>query len=317
MTDVVPFTSASELPLSQARIAILGLGLMGGSLALALHGFCARLLGVDRDLHVLDLAQKNGLVDAAYNAPGPALAQADLVVLAVPVRTILRFLTELPGLHPGTAVVFDLGSTKSAIAEAMTRLPARFDPIGGHPMCGKEKTGLAYAEAGLFKEAPFALAPFPRTSSRARRLALEIVQAVGARPVWIDPEIHDAWVAATSHLPYLVASALAACTPPEAAPLIGPGYRSTSRLAASSVEMMVDILHTNTAPVLAALSRFKSQLNLLEECLLAGDESRLAKLLDQTSQHQAELFGANQVATDLTERGDGMQASARRTGEEP
>jgi prephenate dehydrogenase len=137
-------------------------------------------------------------------------------------------------------------------------------------MCGK-KASLVYAEAGLYREATFALTPLERTSQSARSLAQQLVLAVGAHPLWIDAETHDRWVAATSHLPYLLANSLAAATPLDAVPLVGPGFRSTARLAPSSLTMMVDILATNRQNIQESLQRFRQRLDTIEQSLEAGD----------------------------------------------
>jgi prephenate dehydrogenase len=265
--------------LSAARIAVVGLGLMGGSLAMALHGQCAALYGVDPDPQAVALAIEKRIVDRAACDPAGLLPDADVIILAAPVRAILSELRRLPDLHPGQAVVFDLGSTKRRIVEAMQVLPDRFDPIGGHPMCGKEKGSLANAEAGLFRDAPFALTPLGRTSQRARRLARALALALGARPLELDAETHDAWVGATSHLPYLVANALAAAVPPEARPMAGPGLRSTTRLAPSPSTMMLDILTTNRDHILAALAGYRHRLDALESALQTGDDAGLLAAL--------------------------------------
>lgn len=277
--------------LPEARVAILGLGLMGGSLAMALRGRCAVLLGFDPDPGTLDLARRLGIVAQASADPAGILPQADVVVLAAPVRAILSLLRSLPELHPGEAVVLDLGSTKAGIVAEMERLPARFDPIGGHPMCGKETSSLENAEAGLYRGAAFVFTPLERSSEKARVLAGEIARAVGAQPLFLDPHVHDHWVAATSHLPYLVAAALALATPVEASPLIGPGFRSTARLAASSPEVMVDVLATNRENVLACLRGFREQLDVLEATLAGQDEDGLAATLARGARHLAELSG--------------------------
>lgn len=279
-----------DLPrLDQCVMAILGLGLMGGSLALALRGKCAALLGVDPDPQTVELALERRVVDQASVSPHDLLSQADVVVLAAPVGAILTLLRALPDLHPGAAVVLDLGSTKGEILRVMDSLPSRFDPLGGHPMCGKEKATLAHAEAGLYRDAPFALAPLDRTTPRARSLADQLVQAVGARPLWIDAETHDRWVAATSHLPYLLANTLAAATPLDARPLVGPGLRSTARLAPASLTMMVDILATNRANVLAAVQRYRQILDVVEHSLLSGDLEALRAQLAQGAASYAAL----------------------------
>jgi len=285
------------LRLEERVVAILGLGLMGGSLALALRGRCAALIGVDPDPQVVELALSRRVVDRAAVSPHGLLSQADLVILAAPVGAILSLLGALPDLHTGTAVVLDLGSTKRDILNAMQALPPRFDPLGGHPMCGKEKASLASAEAGLYRGAPFALTPLERTTPRARRLAEQLVQAVGARTLWIDAETHDRWVAATSHLPYLLANTLAAATPLEAVPLVGPGFRSTTRLAPATLTMMMDILTTNGENILESLQRFRETLDTIEHSLNIGDMETLRLQLAQGANSYAALVsveGANE-----------------------
>lgn len=278
-----------SLRLDQQVVAILGLGLMGGSLALALRGKCKALLGIDPDPQVVALALERQVVDRASVSPRELLPQSDLVILAAPVGVILSLLRALPDLHPGPAIVLDLGSTKREIVGAMQALPGRFDPLGGHPMSGKEKGTLANAEAGLFQDAPFALAALERSSPEARRIAEQLVRAVGARPLWIDAETHDRWVAATSHLPYLLANTLAAVTPLEAKPLVGPGLRSTTRLAPASLTMMVDILATNRENVIERLQHFRHALESVEQSLLAGDMEMLRDRLALGAASYAEL----------------------------
>lgn len=262
-----------------ATVAIIGLGLMGGSLALALRGRCAHLLGVDCDPAIVALALERQVVEAASTDPAALLPQADLVVIAVPVRASIAILHRLPELHPGNALVIDLGSTKSRVVQAMAALPGRFDPLGGHPMCGKETGTLANAEAGLYRQAPFALVPLPRTTQRARQVAMELTALLGAHPLWLKAEEHDQWVAFTSHLPHLLATALVLSTPSACAPLAGPGFRSSSRLAAGSAEMRVDIYATNGPAVLEALACYREQLDTLEDLVRRGDLEGLRSLL--------------------------------------
>jgi prephenate dehydrogenase len=277
--------------LAGARVAIVGLGLMGGSLALALRGHCRELLGIDPDPQVVDLALSERIVDRASLDPAALLPQADLVILAAPVRAILHLLADLPALHPGSPLVMDLGSTKTEILAAMQTLPVRFDVLGGHPMCGKEKSSLAEAEARIYTGAAFALVALERTSLAGRTLAEELVHAAGARPLWLAAAEHDRWVAATSHLPYLVAGALAACTPPEVAPLVGPGFRSTARVAGTSPSMMLDVITTNRAAILDALQRFRGQIDALEACLANMDLDALHASLVRGAQSYQALTG--------------------------
>jgi len=276
--------------LSSARVAILGLGLMGGSLALALQGKCAGLVGADPQASARRLAMEGNVVERVSADPAEILPEADVVILAAPVQAIIDLIGRLPTLHPGRAMVLDLGSTKRQIMDAMGGLPKRFDPIGGHPMCGKEKSSLAYAEATLFQGAPFAFTPLDRTSKQTRASADKLARAIGAVPLWIDAETHDLWTAATSHLPYLLANALAICTPLEVRAMVGPGFRSTARLSASSPGMMLDILATNRKNILASLEKYSDQIDILKDLLEREDFSALQVLLAKGAERYEDFF---------------------------
>ena len=279
--------------LASASIAILGLGLMGGSLAMALRGKCHQLLGIDSNQDTLTLAKRIALCDRISSDPSELLPDADLVILAAPIRQILRLLRDVPGYTQESPIILDLGSTKTEIVRAMNALPPRFDPIGAHPMCGKEHSSLVEAESTLYVGAPFALVPLPRTSTRARAAAHQLVLAVGAHPLWLNEITHDRWVAATSHVPFLIANALAFSTPPEVAPMIGPGYRSTTRVSTSPASVMLDILSTNRGNILEGLSRFKGQLDHLETLLREENQDELATALDSGAHRQKQLLIAS------------------------
>jgi len=274
------------------RVAIIGLGLMGGSMALALRGHCQTLLGIDISLDTLALASQMTLCDHLTANSAELLPEADLIILATPVNVILKLLADLPYLTNGSPVVLDLGSTKARIADAMLALPKRFDPIGGHPMCGKECSSLAEADAGLYRGASFALTPLPRTNQRARQIAKALVELLGARPIWLDEKLHDRWVASTSHAPFLIANALAAATPLEVAPLVGPGYRSTTRVSTTSPAVMLDVLTTNRENILESLSRFKNQVDTLEALLQVENIKELEAQLLRGAERQKQILDA-------------------------
>ena len=274
--------SEDGFSLQDSTVAIIGLGLMGGSLALALKKHCRAIYGIDSHRATLELALSKNIVDRADIDPAKLLPEADLIILATPVPAILALLLRLPDLMPNPCILFDLGSTKSHILEAMSRLPERFDPIGGHPICGKEKLSLENAEGGLFQSAPFVLAALSRTTSRAYQAAQQIILAVGAQAIKMDAAEHERVLAFTSHLPFLVASALAASAPEEAVKLVGSGFRSTSRLAGTPSSMMLGVLESNRENVLAAIGRLQNELTAFESALSSKDSKELLFLLDRS-----------------------------------
>jgi prephenate dehydrogenase len=280
--------SQPDFTLGQARVAIVGLGLMGGSLALGLRGRCAALYGIDTHPATLELAVSQHIVDEADSDPATLLPKADVVILAAPVPVILDLLEQIPSYTSNPCIVMDLGSTKRLVVEAMTHLPERFDPIGGHPICGKERLSLANAERTLYYAAPFLLTPLERTSSRALYAAHQIIEALGAKPKVLDAVEHDRILASTSHLPFLVSSALALATSQEVAPFIGPGFKSTSRLAGTPASMMLGVLQTNRENVVTVLQGMQTKLAEIETALSASDFSKLEALLnDAQSKYQA------------------------------
>lgn len=267
--------------LADCRLTVIGLGLMGGSLAMALKGRVRSIHGVDRRAEVAEKAVELGAVDEAGTDPAPALAACDLAVLAVPVRSCLDLIGRFGQDLPPPPRLLDLASTKTEVVRAMGRLPDAVDPLGGHPLCGKESAGLEAAEKSLYEGAAFALVPLQRTSDQLRALGNELVRALGGRSLEIGAVEHDFITALTSHVPYLLAAALVAGadraerdgTPPDQ--LLASGFHDTSRLAASDVTMMLNILVTNRRNVLRQLDLVQSELVQLRDLLARGDDDEL------------------------------------------
>ncbi|HUE99132.1 MAG TPA: prephenate dehydrogenase/arogenate dehydrogenase family protein [Anaerolineales bacterium] len=268
--------------LQDSKVAIVGLGLMGGSLALALKGKCAALYAIDSDRATLELALTKKIVDQAGTDPITLLPQADLVILATPVPAIINFIQKLPSLLQKPCIVLDLGSTKQDIVQAMAALPDHFDPIGGHPICGKEKPGLENADANLYQDAPFVVTTLERTSRRAKSAVEKIISIIGARLVEMDAEDHDRILASTSHLPFLLSSALALSTPQKFASLVGTGFKSTSRLAGTSSQMMIGVLKSNRENILSSIGSFRNSLNRIEVALQNENYAQLELVLNQS-----------------------------------
>jgi prephenate dehydrogenase len=198
------------------RVAIVGLGLLGGSWGLALKkaGFTGRIVGYARRADTRERALQEGAVDEQFADVNEAVHEADLVILATPVAVILDHLTRLaPHLSP-RALITDVGSTKRRICERAAELYTH-EPLflGGHPMAGKERSGIENADAELFVNARYVLTPTkPEDLADARVQAFRaLVEAIGARPITSDPASHDSAVAFLSHLPQLLSSGLASC----------------------------------------------------------------------------------------------------------
>lgn len=276
-------------PLPEARIAIVGLGLMGGSLAMALHGKCQKLIGVDNDPETIEYAKNLNIFSEVTSNPAEGIPKANVIILATPVGMILQLIQQLPDLHPEPAIVLDIGSTKGEIMARYEQLPHRFDPIGGHPMCGKETFSIQYADPSIYMDAAFAFCPLDRTTEEARLFADQLAAAIGARPIWMDAETHDSWAAAISHLPYLLSLTLALSTPVEAKTLIGPGYKSVVRLAGKPSSMMIDILKTNRDQILQSGKQFYEQFLEISRLIDNSDYETIAQLID-SGRHKRDIL---------------------------
>lgn len=267
------------------RVAVIGLGLIGGSFvkAIRLAGIAECIIGYDRAADTLSAALADGALDEGAESPHAAVATADVVVLATPVRVILSLLEELAPALPPRACVFDLGSTKREIVAAMNRLPVGISAIGGHPMAGKTHGGWAGTDGTLFHNAPFALCATERTPVVEGSWAEQMVRAIGAKPLFLNPIDHDEAVARVSHLPYILSSTLVRAAQPSGAArqLAAGSYRDTSRVSAHDPRMYGDILLTNRDNVLAAIRRAQSVLSELELALETGDEEALKRWMAQ------------------------------------
>jgi prephenate dehydrogenase len=242
------------------KIGIVGLGLVGGSIALASRVVwpASLVIGVDNK-DVLETAMRLHAIDVAADDL-IVLAEADLVVLAAPVRQNIALLTELDDNVRQAAVITDTGSTKRAIADAARVLPARFTFIGGHPLGGAAKGGLEHASPDLFKGRPWLLTPSGDAGGPAVERLSAFASALGAEPRIVDAGTHDRLLAFLSHLPQLTASALMAvvgeAVGKDGLSLAGRGLADSTRLASSPPEIWKDIAATNADELGAALDTF-------------------------------------------------------------
>jgi prephenate dehydrogenase len=256
-------------------VAIVGLGLLGGSWGLALKkaGFTGRIVGSARRAETRDQALSEGAVDEGFTDVTEAVHGADLVILATPVAVILDHLVRLqPHLSP-RALITDVGSTKRRICERAAELYAQRPLfLGGHPMAGKERSGLENADARLFENARYVLTPLkPEHLDDARVQAFRVlVAAVGARPLTSDAATHDLAVAYLSHLPQLLSSGLASLIEEKhtakdvSLELAASGFRDLTRLADSPYSVWRDICLTNTENIQMALDALIQKLESIK-----------------------------------------------------
>jgi prephenate dehydrogenase len=197
---------------------------------------------------------------------------------------------------PQGCVLIDLGSTKAQIMAEMARLPDHVQPLGGHPMCGKEVSGIEVADPTLYQGQTFILTPLPRTSEGALALGRQLARAIGAHPLVLEAQRQDFLVGTVSHLPYMLACALVATADattsadPAAWEIVAGGFRDTSRVAGSDVTMMLDILMTNQEEVLKAVATCQAQLASLADLVGNGDEDALRDALSAIRETRLEMF---------------------------
>ncbi len=257
---------------------------------------CKRVVALLRRAEAVEEAEAAGAVDWATTDPAAALKEADIVVFATPVRVLLKQLRDYAPLFKPQAVITDMGSTKQEITQALAQLPDQLYPIGSHPMCGKEVTGLSAADASLYNGATWVISPLENTPVEVFRLIETLARSLGAVPLQLDPTRHDRLVAAISHLPYLLSSALvlAAQTVAEEDEQLwqvaASGFKDTSRLAASDVTMMMDILLTNQDAVQMMIGRVGDQLSSLSDAISKGSEDELRVLLERAGFQRRSLY---------------------------
>ncbi|MDQ3784348.1 MAG: prephenate dehydrogenase [Actinomycetota bacterium] len=278
------------------HVAVVGTGLIGGSIALGLRRSrtTASVVGYDDDPASMKAALDTGALTSAAASPEEAVSGADLVVLAMPVDQVPVACDLLANAVPRAAIITDVGSAKvDVVAHGEAAFGEWF--VGGHPMAGSERHGIGAAEAELFDSAWWILTPTPRTSPTAYRGVAHLATELGAKAVAVDPLVHDTLVARLSHLPQLTASALVetAATAGDRDALLGlaaGGFRDVTRIAASNPDLWVAILRSNRAAVLEALGALRGRLARLGGMIEAGDWAQLREFLDAARRARLDLF---------------------------
>jgi cyclohexadieny/prephenate dehydrogenase len=277
-------------------ISIIGLGLMGASLAMALRkrGYAGRLVAYARKAETRAEALARGIVDEAFDDPDAAVQNATLVVLCAPIRACADLAADIaPILKPGTLVT-DVGSTKGWICRQMAGIlpPGVF--VGSHPIAGSEKQGLQAAAADLYEGALTVVATHLDVPEEAARRVADLWEAAGARICRMEPEDHDRLLARTSHLPHVAAAALAKAIGRDSAEQVGlfcgSGFYDSTRVASGSIAMWHDILMTNAPAVAEELRAFKAEVERVYDDLQAGRFGDVAAFLERARAARAELL---------------------------
>jgi prephenate dehydrogenase len=270
------------------RLGLVGLGLLGGSVAKAARtlGLADEIVAVGRDRERLEPARLDGVVDRVTTDLREGVAGADFCLLATPVATLVALLPEVWRALPSDAVLTDVGSTKTAIVRAAERLegerPLAF--VGSHPMAGSEQAGYRVSRPDLFRGATVIITPTERTDSHAVKRVGEFWEALGGRLVTLDPVTHDRATAAISHLPHLVADALVDAVvrmDPRFFEVAGRGFKDTTRIAASDARVWREIFQENRAGLTEALAAFRGALEELERLVASGDAAAIEAALDR------------------------------------
>ncbi|MBI2441723.1 MAG: prephenate dehydrogenase/arogenate dehydrogenase family protein [Lentisphaerae bacterium] len=283
------------------RVAIIGLGLMGGSLGLAIKqkGLCRSVAGFARRAETRELALELGIVDQVFERAPDAVQGADVVVFCTSVSSIPELLdTCREQLAPET-VLTDVGSCKVEIVRRVEALfrrrPVPF--VGGHPIAGSERQGIGAATAVLYQNALVALTPTRRTAPEARAQVERLWQGVGAKVQVMSPQVHDRLLAKTSHLPHLVAALLAACVgrnqPERIGPFCGSGFFDTTRIAEGDPLLWRDIICANRSEVSDELRAFSKQVGHLLDILKTDDPEMIERFLQISRERRRALIPRN------------------------
>jgi prephenate dehydrogenase len=265
-------------------LTIVGVGLIGGSIGLAARqrGLAERIIGVGRQRSSLDRALAVGAIDEGCLDLKQGVQRAELAVFCTPVdRIVEQVLAAATACAPGT-LLMDAGSTKTVIVKALEgRLPPGVAFVGSHPLAGSEKQGPEHADPRLFQERLTIVTPTEKTEPDALVRTKAFWQALGARVCVMPPEVHDRALAMTSHLPHLLASALAGILPAEYHDLTATGFRDTTRVAAGDPGLWSGIFAQNREALLQALAQLRGRLDEFQKALTAEDQQTINNLLGQ------------------------------------
>jgi prephenate dehydrogenase len=288
---------------SKKTVGIVGLGLMGASLARAFRdtGDFQSVVGYDEDPAAVRRARDEECVDDVLDTAADVARNADLLVLCTPVQQIIVYLEELgQEIRPGT-IVMDIGSTKVAVTEAMAKvLPDGVIPIGGHPMTGPATAGVQGPSGEMYKDRVFVLTPTDKTSSETVAWCTEALTRIGARVEVLEAERHDRLVSIVSHLPRMIPVPLLSLAIDDPDPMVttlpAGGFRESTRKATGNLDMWVDVLVTNNTHIVETMRRFAREVDAVADKISEADPAALREILTDADNRWHGLFGSEGVS---------------------
>jgi prephenate dehydrogenase len=282
------------------NVAIVGVGLIGGSIGQALRArsLARQVVGVGRDLGKLEAARENGVIDRATTDFAEGVTGADVTVFCTPVSQIAHEVRKAAEIAPASVLLTDAGSTKRQIVETVQRhSQAASLFIGAHPLAGSERSGAAHARADLFEDRICVLTPTPFTAKDRLDRARQFWSGLGCRVIAMSPIEHDEVLAYTSHLPHAMSAALASSVPAEWLALAAGAFRDGTRVAASDTGLWTAIFRENRGPLLKALGTAQERIAAFKYALMTDDEDAIRRWWDEARQRR-QLFDSMPSTTD-------------------
>lgn len=277
------------MKLEQLKVFIVGLGQIGGSIARALieNSTVQNVCGYDIDRSVGKLAEESGYINNQVESISDGIGKADIIILATPIRTTIRLIPEIIKQAKPNQAIFDVAGIQSGILEIVSRHNNQTNYISGHPMAGNEGSGLKAASAGKFKNNIFFLSPAESVKKEWSDIIVQLIKALDAIPVIIDPKKHDHLISLTINLPYLLALTLMNLAHKQENSfedvwqLAGGSFKGATRVALSSPELTLDMFMTNSENILSIINECQSELANFAELISNNDEAGLRKRIEQ------------------------------------
>jgi prephenate dehydrogenase len=287
-------------------VAILGVGLIGGSIGLALRtrGLAAEVVGIGRDPSSLAEAERLGAIDRSTTDVQAGAESAEVVVVCTPVNRVVEDVQRCAEAAGPDVLITDAGSSKRQIVEGVERQAEGASVfVGAHPVAGSERRGAAHARADLFEGRPCVLTPTSRTPTDRLRRAADFWTSIGCRVLEMGPVEHDEVLAYTSHLPHAIAAALAGSVPVDWLPLAAGAYRDGTRVAGADTALWTAIFRDNRGPILKALDSLRDRLASFQYALMTDDEDAIRRWWDEARLRRA-VFDELSVAVHPPEPAD-------------